>query len=328
MMKITFFIVFFLFFIHLSYGQFTGGNSDGNSNMRLTNAVCPVTNVNPFLGGNSDGHSNQRLTNVACVVVNVNPFTGGNADGHSNQRITNVVCAVVNVNPFTGGNADGHSNIRQTNVICTVTNVNPFLGGSADGIADAAITNVNRATCTSIVLPIELLSFTASCHDPNVIINWSTASETNNAFFTIEKSFDGKIFESIGKINAAGNSSQVIEYSFTDKNYLEGELYYRLLQTDYNGTQNYYNIVSAVCGVNHNRISIVPNPNLGTFVIKSRTTIFNVSISNALGEIIYRNTTPSSGYTIDFEKEMPNGVYFVELQSANSTIVERIVVNR
>ncbi len=110
-------------------------------------------------------------------------------------------------------------------------------------------------------LPIELLYFKAECMQSNVNFKWATASETNNNFFSLERSFDGVYFESFGVVAGAGNSSHTIHYSDTYKNAFNGISYYRLKQTDFDGTYEYSNIIAVNCNDKTNReIKIYPNP--------------------------------------------------------------------
>ena len=89
------------------------------------------------------------------------------------------------------------------------------------------------------ILPIVLTEFTAELIDADVILNWITASEVNNDYFTIERSMDGSIWNAIGQVNGAGSSSTVNHYDFTDKDAPGMVLYYRLKQTDFNGNYEY-----------------------------------------------------------------------------------------
>ncbi len=84
-------------------------------------------------------------------------------------------------------------------------------------------------------LPIELLSFDAEPVGNTVLVSWTTASEINNDFFTVERSVDASIFTPIGTVNGAGNSSSTRSYSFVDVQPMMGVSYYRLRQTDFNG---------------------------------------------------------------------------------------------
>ncbi|NNM15654.1 MAG: T9SS type A sorting domain-containing protein [Bacteroidia bacterium] len=93
-------------------------------------------------------------------------------------------------------------------------------------------------------LPIELISFTGEYLEDRVLLNWSTATEINNDYFTIERSRDGLNFEPIGFVDGAGYSTQLLNYKFEDVEPLEGTTYYRIKQTDYNGDFTYSKIIS------------------------------------------------------------------------------------
>lgn len=86
-----------------------------------------------------------------------------------------------------------------------------------------------------IVLPIELLTFDVKKQGEDNIIYWTTLTEYNNDFFTIERSEDGKHFEAITTIDGAGSSSDVIDYRYADVSYQDVINYYRLVQKDFNG---------------------------------------------------------------------------------------------
>jgi hypothetical protein len=88
-------------------------------------------------------------------------------------------------------------------------------------------------------LPIDLLSFTAKYQDGIVLLNWATGSEINNDYFTLERSRDAVSAEIIGFVDGAGNSSQTLPYEFVDHDPLPGISYYRLKQTDYDGSFEY-----------------------------------------------------------------------------------------
>ncbi|OEK02575.1 hypothetical protein BFP97_14045 [Roseivirga sp. 4D4] len=94
-------------------------------------------------------------------------------------------------------------------------------------------------------LPITLISFTADHYNEDEVkLEWVTASEINNEFYTIERSRDGQSFEAIGIIDGAGNSDQLLTYSFIDRNPLIGLSFYRLKQTDFSGEFDHSEIKS------------------------------------------------------------------------------------
>lgn len=91
-------------------------------------------------------------------------------------------------------------------------------------------------------LPIQLLNFTVKNCVDDVCIDWTTISEINNAYFTVEKSKDGKAFELVAEVKAAGNSSNLKSYTYLDKEPYEGLSYYRLTQTDYSGASEIFSL--------------------------------------------------------------------------------------
>lgn len=92
-------------------------------------------------------------------------------------------------------------------------------------------------------LPIELKSFSANCDNGVVGIEWTTASETNNNLFAIERSRDGETFEQILEVPGSNNSNYIIDYKAEDDAPLGQVAYYRLKQVDYDGTTDYSDLV-------------------------------------------------------------------------------------
>lgn len=92
-------------------------------------------------------------------------------------------------------------------------------------------------------LPIELIDL----HGKNIgdvnNIYWTTASEINNDYFSIERSSDGITFDEIERVDGAGNSTTIINYSIQDSEYKDGINYYRLKQTDFNGDFEYSKVI-------------------------------------------------------------------------------------
>ncbi len=117
------------------------------------------------------------------------------------------------------------------------------------------------ATLGCTPLPISLVSFEANVSIDNVQLNWTTTSETNNDFFTIQKSKDAVNFENIIQVDGAGNSTSIIHYMDIDRNPYNGLSYYRLAQTDFNGVVSYSNNVSVVYNPKlESNIDLFPNP--------------------------------------------------------------------
>lgn len=133
---------------------------------------------------------------------------------------------------------------------------------SQTGIAsDINFTLSDGALLDCTILPIELLTFSATPDGNNVMLKWATSSETDNEKFIIERSRDATFFEQIGVLPGAGNSFSTIEYSFTDQSPMQGINYYRLRQVDFNGAFSNSQVVTALIDNLLSTVSdIYPNP--------------------------------------------------------------------
>jgi hypothetical protein len=140
-------------------------------------------------------------------------------------------------------------------------------------------------------LPIELVSFAANCSDNNTVsVNWTTASEHNSDYYTVEKSRDGLNWNVLATKAAAGNSTQLINYSVADASEVSGTVYYRLTQVDVDGASKMFDIVSTNCS-SENELTLVayPNPSNGQFTVKIENALggkYDLAITDMQGKII------------------------------------------
>lgn len=130
------------------------------------------------------------------------------------------------------------------------TNIRTIIGGNIAYIGfsgtTGALVNTQTVRDVSSPLPVELTRFDAQYNnDLNAVqLGWTTLSETNNNYFSIEKSDDGVLFTEIGKVVGAGNSNTIEDYDFVDYNYNGSLVFYRLKQVDFDGKYEYSNIVA------------------------------------------------------------------------------------
>lgn len=97
----------------------------------------------------------------------------------------------------------------------------------------------------AIILPVELSQFDVQSNVGYNLVTWTTLSETDNHFFSIERSIDAMTFQEIGRVSGAGNSSSAIHYEFQDPLFeREAINYYRIRQVDYSGSSEYSPIVA------------------------------------------------------------------------------------
>lgn len=136
------------------------------------------------------------------------------------------------------------------------------LGETWTGVTDLAYLEYHKLS--SPALPVEWLSVSAEVvKDSEVKVNWSTASESQNERFVVERSSDGRQFTPIGSLDAVGNSNERQDYTYTDEAPLEGFNYYRIQQQDIDGTYSYSSIVNALMtrtASNEKLVVLYPNP--------------------------------------------------------------------
>ena len=235
-------------------GSNVGTNSTTYTNTGLINGdiVSVVMNANNTCQTTSTATSNSITMTVSqasvggSVAADQNVLSGGNAE-------------TVNLSGHTGSVIKWQRDVvstfnTATDVANTTTFVNgPSMGGITQTIYYRAVVqngicpSVNSAYVTITVvsgLPIELLYFSGFVYETGNKLYWSTTSEDNNDYFNIEKTRDGKIWNSISNIKGAGNSSTQLYYSFVDEDVENIINYYRLKQTDYDGKFKYSDIIS------------------------------------------------------------------------------------
>ncbi len=171
--------------------------------------------------------------------------------------------------------------------------------------------NLTTVVLTKTTLPVVLVSFTGMKQGNSVMLNWRTVSEQNSARFEIQRSKDGVLFESIGQVQASGNSSIMKEYSYSDLSPLSRVNYYRLNQIDVDGQSH----LSSVVRINFDRnstVKMLPNPanQFIRFEGAERFTHFDVLDIN--GKRITRiNLSPSQReFSISY---LSPGIYTIQL---------------
>lgn len=164
------------------------------------------------------------------------------------------------------------------------------------------------------LLPIELISFTAQPRESEVLLTWSTASEVNNDFFTIQRSLDAEVWEDIVEVKGAGNSREQIDYETIDGLALRGVSYYRLKQTDFDKLQTYSNI-KRVEVTEAFQLKVYPNPTSGSFRITTGFEILpgDVKLINTLGQNLpIKLQTDGSSVIVD-TGSISSGIYILQV---------------
>jgi hypothetical protein len=169
-------------------------------------------------------------------------------------------------------------------------------------------------------LPVELVSFTGNCVDGVVDVTWTTESEFNSAYYELENSRDGIAWEVINTQDAAGQSTETLEYHVRDASPNSGNNYYRLTQVDIDGTQKTYDVINVSCSeTSKGYFSIFPNPSSGSFqVILNNDEIVgnaNMNITDTKGNVVMtKSIDVKSGINMYVVNEaLAPGIYYISV---------------
>jgi hypothetical protein len=186
-------------------------------------------------------------------------------------------------------------------------------------------------------LPVELLSFTAEVKDGAVMLKWTTASETNNSHFTIQRSLNAFDYHTLDYIAGAGTVNHIQHYEYFDNEPFRGVSYYRLIQNDFDGKTSTYGPIAVFLNQKQNiSMLIFPNPwksgNLNISLSGMSpfedinwimTDIFGKQISSgktnacSSGNVLYHLTPPSG---------LKNGIYVISIFNSHLRVSQKIVI--
>ena len=191
-------------------------------------------------------------------------------------------------------------------------------------------------------VPVELASFTASVTDREVVLHWTTASETNNFGFDIERSEKANEFQKIGLVEGNGTTTIAQKYSFVDENLVPGTYSYRLKQIDFNGVFEYSGMLEVVINV-PNEFALdqnYPNPFNPETTIRydlPESSHVVLKIFNILGEEV--KTLVDAEQTAGIKtiiwngkdklgKDVSSGAYIYQMQAGGFTKVKKLTLLR
>ena len=176
--------------------------------------------------------------------------------------------------------------------------------------------------CSSITLPLKLLSFTTKLKQNTIALNWQSTNEINVSHINIQRSLNGKDFVPIGKVKAA-----CCEYSFIDGQLstVDGKLYYQLEIVDKDGSKTYSEIRNVELGIRYKGISIYPNPAKAMVTIEC-VNAKELLIIDYLGKTVYQSTVKDQRSTVKC-KQFAKGIYVVKIVLNNGAIkTEKLVI--
>ena len=187
-----------------------------------------------------------------------------------------------------------------------------------------------------LIIPVELTSFTAIANNGFVQLNWTTATETNNHMFEIQRqAADGEFF-SIGFVNGQGTTTETHEYSYIDRTVTTGTYTYRLKQIDYDGRFSYSPTVEVdVLQTQFILEQNYPNPFNPTTNIRfgiPESGFVKLSVYNIVGEevaVLLNGNIDSGIHNVTFDaRDLPSGAYFYKLHSEKSIEVKKMLLTK
>ena len=195
---------------------------------------------------------------------------------------------------------------------------------------------VDLGTGANIVLPVELLYFEAEIKpDGMLVVSWATAVEINNDFFTVEMSLNGKDWKGLGEIKGAGNSDVELTYEWKDDSLkANGTTYFRLKQTDFDGSFSYSDIASVEFSWKAQaeyEVSVFPNPATEYIMIEGITADSSpeILLVNMQGQRIQVPVTDEGFNTrVDLPNYLPAGTYGLVINNNGQVQTQQLVIQK
>lgn len=210
--------------------------------------------------------------------------------------------------------------------------------GGMPGDSNTDFYALGTVTITNaITTPVIFKSFQATKQSQSILLNWSTATESNSKTFEIERSADATNWSTLNTLTAAGNSNTLLNYSYTDYTPLSDVNYYRIKEIDLDGRYMYSTIISInYSAIAKSDVTIYPNPvargNNVTIQLNSTSTdraivkLIDMSGKN----LLVQNIAITSGQNnISLPINAPAGMYFIQVstQKTMSPISKKIIVH-
>jgi hypothetical protein len=279
----------------------------------ITNPSNITINYNNYLGYGSQGVLGFLGADITTLAA------WRTAIGQDANSISNLTQFVSSNNLHLTGSSIGNFNMKAAPIVGLNTDID-------NDIRSASFYYMGADEVTSSPLPVKLLQFTGISLNDDAKLNWATANETNNKGFFVERSLDGKLFETVKFVDGAGNSNRLINYQMIDKNAFApanvNVLYYRLKQLDFDGKFNYSSIVKIVKTESKisDNVKMYPNPFTNeinvSFVSASNQTA-TIEILDIQGKLIQTNSVNVfagfNNLAINNLNVLNNGFYFVRL---------------
>lgn len=319
-----------------------GGKGGGIVFIKANQLVTPATCSTP-ISITANGQSISNSGNDGCggggaagtIVLQVNTFSSSAACPLTIASNGGTGGAVGSSNIHGGGGAGGQgaivflANYPTSNVTTTTLNGNPGCNNSIVPCTTFAGTSPepnNSGIIQQIPLGVLFSSFTAEPIDRSVLLNWSTASEINSDFFSIERTVDGVDFVAVGEIEAAGESQSELNYQFTDVNAFakNDQYYYRIREVDFDGKQTFTDLKFVQFDQPTNeKIIVFPNPFTDYLTVLIPPSLMfdsaTIEIWDEMNRQVKTYSIDGSNQTLIVD-DLPKGIYFLTVIVENEAV--------
>ncbi len=307
------------------YGQLGDG---GNSTQPVPVQVSSLTNVIAITAGQTSSYALKNDGTVWSWGGNSSGQLGDNSGSNQNVpvQVTNIWGgSIIAIAAGPGGN---HALLEKSDG--TVWTFGSDASGQlGDGGANANQPTAVQATpLCSVIMPVELLYFTANCENKNAKLNWATGSEQNCDFFSVERSNDGISFSPIGIVAGSGNSSTEKKYSYTDNEPSSGISYYRLKEVDYDKKYEYSSF-REINVKSFGEINIYPNPCTDNFFLESKEAgEIKITVADLSGRETVNRTEIFDNAAVRKINipDLASGVYAVHIFAKSTEKIQRLIV--
>jgi len=302
--------------------------------MYLTAFIAPtVNNLNAIDLNNSCSISNTiEITYLCPVQIQVQEICNNNGTYNLVVTITGGLPQVLGNLPFSIYGTVYKGNVYH-NETFTISNLPDGSSYQIEALDSEMCHDWVSGTVQCDKLPVELLTFEGEAQENGNLLKWSTATEIDNDYYTIEASTNGLDFTQLGIVKGKGNSSTISTYHFLDRNAVGGITYYRLSQTDFDGTKS----IEAITEVNRGEASGItliqtyPVPfmdELNLQLFSTTTTGLEISLTDVAGRnVLEKNFDLQQGFNelLLSTSSLPKGLYLIAIESKKEFSYQKVM---
>lgn len=269
---------------------------------------------------------NFEVYSSGTVAINGNSFVqlhNGNYDNDGLTSICDECCLtfqtgnIKNEGTFTGSGNIISENGNISNLGSWSSSLEYCTTGTDTGMPTPEDCAAASEFCTVFPLPSEIVYFKGSRKAGINILEWQSASESNSSFYKIDKSLDGENWFAIGVIDAAGNSTELLDYKFEDADKGLGMRYYKLTQVDNDGKMGLTETLS-LANENNSDMFVYPNPTYEKATVELNKTheYTNLKVMDSFGRIL-KDIKIDDSLTIEIQLPDKDGFYFITAEGEN-----------